>query len=314
MKKIVFLNLPGNLNIGNEFINIGARYLAKQAILKSGITDYKWYESELWETSSLSKSDYRANWNTSEMISFINESDLIIVPAGSIVNSHAKFFLEKVALLKPPKILLGAGRYLYNENEKHIAHSIVSKFDFVLARDRDLYEIVKDSTLSSSGIDMAFFINDAYLPPIVLGKYAVINIDFDFLHRFQIFKKHKEFKKKFNKVYITENTSKLHKKENFIFLSRWSEFCNLYSNAAFVSTMRIHTSVLCVLYSVPFEYLGGEKRKTKKRAILFEQIGMKINEKRSYSKKELDRYQTIINKKKKETQFILTEKIKSIIS
>ena len=312
MKKIVFFNSPGNLNVGNEFVNAGSEYLVRKALDDANIGPYNLYNLEFWQTSTSLQGKHQTKWNTVNMIRWADKSDLVLVSGGAIINKYTESILQGLINLRPPKVLLGAGMYRYDSDEKRIARKMLSGFDLVICRDGILHDVIRDKVSSISGIDMAFFLNDVYTVPDVGGDYAVVNIDFNILRRFQISKKYKELKKRFNKVYITENTSTLHKKADFVFLSRWSEFCNLYANATFVSTVRIHTAVLCTLFKTPFEYLGKDHEPEQKRNMLFKQFGMSLEKGKIYSREELDAYAESIRKKKENIKEELTRVLRNI--
>src|SRR3989344_2528784 len=222
MYNIVLLKSPGNLNVGNEFINVGAEYLVKRALDRAGVKEYKLSCSEFWETT-LSLYKFRTSWNTKEMQTWINDADLILVAGVAIVNKYMEGFLRDVGGMKPPKILLGAGMLAYDEQERKIAKEALSKYDFVMCRDNLLHEVIKDTVSSHSGIDLAFYLNDVFSLSGAKGKYAVVNMNLNLRQMWQLRRKYVELKKKFSTIYVTENTSTTHKNiKSFTFLSRWS--------------------------------------------------------------------------------------------
>ena len=298
MYKIVLLKSPGNLNVGNEFINVGAEYLVRKCLEQAKIKDYELFISEFWETGNLHHKT-GSSWNTKEMKAFVNQCDLVIVSAGS-VNMFMQEFLHDVSQFVPPTIILGAGFYRYTQQEKELAKQAFSRARLILCRDYVVYDAFKNDMPAVNGLDMAFFVNDAYAPPFAKGNYAVLNIDIDFKRMFSRMQKYRELKKKFERVYLTEHNSVLYAKKNFVFLSRWTEFCNLYANAAFVSTGRIHAAVICTIFHTPFEYFGKDCEPNAKRSALFRQIGMPLERGKRYTVEELKEKKALIQQKKQE--------------
>lgn len=313
MRKIVLLKSPGNLNIGNEFINVGTEYLVRKSLDAAGLGDYDLCVSEFW-ASNMSLQKYPTNWNTEGAIQWMNDSDLILIAGGAIVNKYMEGFLRDVGAMKPPKILLGASMFSYNDAERKLAKDVLAAYDHVVCRDNLLHETIQDVVSSRSGIDPAFFLNDVHQLLGLRGKYGVVNMDLNLRQRMRARRKYEELKEQYGDAYITENTATWHKNiEGFIFLSRWSEFCNLYGNAAFVSTTRVHTALLCTIFATPFEYLGSDAEPNAKRSSLFHQVGMSLETGRQYQAGELEGYANIIEQKKQETMSDLSSAIASLL-
>lgn len=312
MYNIALLKSPGNLNVGNEFINVGSEYALKRALKEAGVSDYQLFTAEFWETGNLHHKT-GSSWNTKEVKSWINQCDLVVVSAGS-VNTFMQEFLQDLGKFTAPTIILGAGFYQYSEEEKELVKKAFVHAKLVVCRDHAVYETLKNVTNAADGLDMAFFLNDAYTPPVARGDYAVLNIDMDFKRMFARAQKYRSLKKKFKTVYVTENNSTLYNQENFAFLSRWSEFCNLYVNAAFVSTVRIHTSIICTLFGTPFEYLGNDCEPNAKRSALFRQIGMPLEKGKQYTVEELKSREGVIQQKKQAVIDAITVAIRQCLS
>jgi len=307
------LKCPGNLNIGNEFVNVGSEYLLRQALEQAGVENYNFYVSEFWATCMVFHK-YQSDWNTKGMKELIDRADLVVVSAGSLVSPLQKKFLEDLSRIKAPVILLGAGMLGYTKEEEELARQAFRNAKLVVCRDALLFDAIRETVPAVSGLDMAFFVNDAFVPMPAKGEYAVVNVDFD-LKRMGLRERiYKNLKKKFETVYLIENTSTMRKHKDFVFLSRWSEFCNLYANAAFVSTMRIHTSVICTIFQTPFEYLGNDCEPNSRRSALFRQIGMPLEKGKQYIKEMLEEKKQNIEAKKREVESKLTNTIKSILA
>ncbi|MBI2642074.1 MAG: polysaccharide pyruvyl transferase family protein [Candidatus Wildermuthbacteria bacterium] len=291
MYNIVLLKSPGSLNIGNEFINAGSEYALKKALEAAGVGDYRLFTAEFWETGNLHHKT-GSSWNTKEVKSWLNRCDLIVVSAGS-VNAFMREFLEDMGKFAAPTIILGAGLYQYTQEEKELAREVFKKAKLVVCRDHTVYETLKDVTNAQDGLDMAFFLNDAYVPPLAKGDYAVLNIDMDFKRAIARFRKYRELKKKFKTVYVTEHNSIMYNQ----------------NNASFVSTVRIHTSILCTLFHTPFEYLGTDCEPNAKRSMLFRQIGMPLERGKQYGVEELKSRDSIISQKKEDTIQAITSTV-----
>ncbi|GEM_PF-2983042 len=313
MYKIVLLKSPGNLNVGNEFINVGAEYLVKKCLEQAHVKDYELFISEFWATN-MTLHRHQTDWNTKEMKHWINSQDLIVVAAGSIVSPLMGAFLKDMQEFRPPVIILGAGMLTYTQEEQELAKRAFSKAKLVVCRDEILFQTINGSVLAVNGLDMAFFLDDAYVLPPAGGEYAVLNIDFSIRYMMQREKKYRELKKRFETVYLTENTSAMHQKKDFVFLSRWSEFCNLYANAAFVCTTRIHTCVVCTVFQTPFEYIGNDCEPNAKRSALFRQIGMPLEKNKIYDQKQLQEVQVNIQAKKREVEKKVVEMLREVLS
>ncbi|OHA66549.1 MAG: hypothetical protein A3E07_00415 [Candidatus Wildermuthbacteria bacterium RIFCSPHIGHO2_12_FULL_45_9] len=300
MKKIVHLKAPGTLNIGNEFINIGAKYVIQRILRDLGISVYQLYEIEFWQTALPIGRKQTINWNTPETIEWLNVVDMIFVSGGSILNAYMKNILDSINALKPPKIMLGVGTYHYNEEERTLAGKVFSNYSLVWCRDKETYEAMR-TTKKLNALDMAFFLKDSYLPPLARGEYGVVNMDVTWRNKMRIGKKRKELEKRFPNVYLTENTSTLHTEKDFVFLGSWTEFCNMYANAAFVSTTRIHTAIACTIFKTPFEYMRKDSGKTAQRNKLFENVGMDVSYGSVFSKEQLEDMQDAIKRRKEAT-------------
>lgn len=312
MYNIALLKSPGNLNVGNEFINVGSEYALKKALDEVVPNNYQLFGAEFWETGNLHHKT-GSSWNTEEIKSWINQCDLVVVSVGS-VNAFMQEFLRDLGKFKPPTIILGAGFYQYSEQEKELTKEAFARSSLVVCRDHIVYETLKDGANAADGLDMAFFLNDAYTPPAARGDYAVLNIDMDLKRMFARAQKYRALKKRFKTVYVTENNATLYSQENFAFLSRWSEFCNLYANAGFVSTVRIHTSIICTLFGTPFEYLGTDCEPNAKRSALFRQIGMPLARAKQYSAEELKSRESVIQQKKQEVIDAITIAIRQCLT
>lgn len=312
MYKIALLKSPGNLNVGNEFINIGSEYALKKALQEAAVGEYQLFTSEFWETGNFHHKT-GSSWNTKEIKSWVNQCDLVVISVGS-VNTFMQEFLRDLGKFTPPTIILGAGFYQYSQQEKNLAKEAFARSKLVVCRDRIVYEALKDAANAADGLDMAFFVNDAYVPPVARGDYAVLNIDMDFKRMLARARKYRELKKQFQTVYVVENNSTMYRQKDFAFLSRWSEFCNLYANAALVSTVRVHTSILCTLFHTPFEYLGNDYEPNAKRSALFRQVGMRLEKGKQYTSEALEEHSSVIQQKKRAVIDMIAVMIRQCLS
>lgn len=348
MKKIALLKCPGALNIGNEFINIGGEYVVKRLFKELNI-ECEYYDFEFFETDQ-PQYEFRMPWNISQNIDFIKSVDLIVIFGGSIFSQHLYQFLDEIGQIKTKKIILGAGFYAYDQKEVEYVKNPLKEYSLISCRDNVTYKKLENNNLTNilNGIDMAFFIEKSYsfykslkskniIDSIELNNsllkrkkisdinfkfkngetskgYCVINIDMLEPNKKLVQKLLNKLKPHFREVYVVENTSKLHNFNNYIHLSRWSEFYKIYANADFVITSRIHSSVVCSTFGTPFLYLGKDSGGKLGRNTLFNQIDTKLEYAKLYCDEELEKITSVIDIKREEYIKELKSKVGKILS
>lgn len=225
----------------------------------------------------------------------------MFVCSGCIISRFTANILEELSKIKVKKVLLGAGAYQYDDFDKRLSLQLVKQYDFIFTRDDISYSYFNGASNVYSGIDMAFFVNDALNNPVEKGNYALINIDLAKDNLDLIKKYEKVLKKHYKQYYIVENTTtKYADLKNFLFIGYWDNLYKTISHADFVVTNRIHTAVCCVSNCVAFKYVGYDNASMIGRSSLFSKFNFALEKEYTYTVEELCNMQDIINEKKLE--------------
>lgn len=267
-------------NVGNAFIDIGVKYTIEKAfpnaILYSAsnlLSNFKWRYSK--NESDRKFFDLRTHI----------ESDIIIL-AGSLLDTKwfefNKLFVDYLINSRKKVILLGVsiGDNLKNENDATKIKEKLLKMNLVglVTRDQLSFDLFNDTCESAySGIDNAFFVNDAYNPPkLDIDDLVVINFD----------KKKEPDIKTTGTIVRTDhqpwniakskNLKRLLRKEKNRVLSKdffseiGEDYLTLYANTKKVYSNRVHACVATLAYGNKAQHF----RKTD-RARLFDRVGLK---------------------------------------
>lgn len=298
--KIAALQCSSGLNLGNDFINSGGRYLIKQLFKDSEIEYFEFFDSCLphWNSGHLL---------TESSIDYIsNKADLVVLFSGSAASPTLyKSVFKKLNTLDVPFILLGIGcGGRYDDSEKKVINDInnLSNCKNIITRDHLTYSFIDDQTKCYSGLDLGFFAGDNYnvRNENSSKEYAVINYEPDGecdIDRSMELKKQAE--KFYDHVYIVENSVQIKSRdiEDYLQIGCAEQLWNLYSNASHVITSRVHSCVCCVSNGVDFTYVGPHDYGGKTgRNTLFNQIGMTLNYEEEYIGKD---QQKLLKLKKK---------------
>lgn len=187
-------------NIGNGFIDEGAKTCIKKAFSNAEVIDVSGYSNyvadilENWSLYNILKHKLSANYTFfretpyREKLNFINVGELIdidvaILP-GCILYEHAlrKFakILEMLKEKKIPIILLGAGGGNYSSETRKYVVTFIRKIKPValITRDKIAYKYYADEfKFAHDGIDCGFFISDWYTPPPANTSFIVFTFD-----------------------------------------------------------------------------------------------------------------------------------------
>lgn len=308
--KIALIKCSGSLNVGNEFINAGAKYVIEKLFPDCEILEYEFFDSAIkcnWTHPSPALLD----WTKKEIE---NECKMMFVASGCIISKFTETVLNELSKIKVKKILLGAGSYQYNDFDKNLSRKLIKMFDYIITRDDISYSYFNNAKNVLSGIDMAFFITDILKNPQYIGDYMLLNID-NAEDNLDLIKKYKKiFKRKAKNVYVIENTTKPHNIEDFLYIGYWDNLYKTISHAKFVVTNRIHTAVCCITNQVPFLYLGNDDNRTTGRSSLFSKFDFKLLRDNEYTKDDLLYYKDKIKTVKEEffnnlKEFIFKEEI-----
>ena len=300
--KIALIKCAGSLNIGNAFINAGREHLVRQMHPQAEIYHFEYYDSCVTDSWK-----YPSPFLTASSEAFVNSCDALFVFGGSILHPRAEPFLHYVGQLKTPhKVMLGCGAYFYTETEKAIARAIAPHFDLIFTRDDVTLSYFDNAAHVFPGIDLAFFANQASPVPQEIGGYAVVNIDPALRNRRLIKKRVSELKQKYPAVYVVQNsTEPVRTLPDYLYLSCWQSFYNLFANAAHVKTTRIHTAVACATHGVPFKYKGTDAGGTTGRNTLFTRVGLQLEKGRVFTREQLAPVQSALQQRKAEMQTLL---------
>jgi exopolysaccharide biosynthesis predicted pyruvyltransferase EpsI len=321
--RISVLYTPGIWNIGNEFINQGAKVLIRNVF---GGGEHKINNIELLETSSL-LFNYRTDWATPYDKNIIKNSDLLIVVGGSCLNRYMKHIFDDIAKLGVPRILLGASFYEDHLKETKLYRTLHAKFDYIFTRDAVSYNGISDNKKNENvinGIDLAFWMQEV-LPKVIQPqylpeeKYVVVNIDSPENAKMQsdLIKAKKE--KGFETVYISRNNPRMVGicnndlgKEHPVFVAeKWYEYIRFYGSAQEVSTNRVHTFLVCLLLGVPVQFCHDVvKEGGFARHLLFEKLGIKLDSTKIYTSEDYKEFAGRLYEMKKNTE----NKLKIMVS
>lgn len=290
--KVAVLYTPGIWNIGNEFINQGAKQLIKN-VFAGG--EHEINNIELLETSNL-LFNYRTDWTTPYNKNLINNSDLLIVVGGSCLNRYMKHIYDDIAKINIPKIMLGVSFYEDLNKEAELYKNLYQQFDYVFTRDEATYKAIsknKEHKNIINSIDMAFWLQER-IPEVIqtenlpIEEYGVVNIDSPENSKMQsdlILDKQKRFKD----VYISRNNPRqvgicnndIGKNNKVFIAEKWYEYLRFYGSAGEVSTNRVHTFLACILLNTPAQFCH-DPTNVFARYFLFNRVGMKLDSTKIY--------------------------------
>jgi len=307
MNKILLLRTQ-LVNVGNGFIEKGAKACIKQVLPEADIIEVSGYSNHikyLERRSNLlfSMKNFYENFDPAGMINIpelIKDIDLAVLP-GCVLDrwSMPKYvhILKKLRQRNIPLIILGGGGNNYDKKTTEYVKKILNmlKPDALITRDHLAYKIYSQLTTIKNvynGIDCAFFIKDWYVPPPSRKKFVILN--FDKLKKIPnietnypiIHVTHKPFdllylQNPFTRVslnifgriaegigYTEMNPPRFFKHKPFFVSDIIEDYLFLYANAKEVHSDRVHACVATLAY--------GNKAKlyySTPRATLFENVG-----------------------------------------
>lgn len=302
---IAIIKCSGNLNVGNEFINNGGIQL-----LKTIFKNYEFYEYVFYNSQSSKLYKYNSKAILDNDIKLIeNNCSLMFILCGSLITENSYELFLELSKINIHKSLLGISCLLYNDAEKELCKKIVNMYDEIFTRDNITYSFFNNAPNVYSAIDLAFFAKEIiYNKYNNKGDYAIINIDLIDEYRNNL---HSEY----NNIYVLENTSSpYYNIKDFIYHSYWDSLYRLISNAKFVVTNRIHTTVVCISNCVPFLYIGEISTDVKNdRDTLFHMIDFILEKNVIYRETDIDKYLKIIDNKKYNFRVLLNKVYSSYI-
>ena len=319
--KIAVLYTPGIWNIGNDFINQGAKAFIKNVF---GGGEHIINNIETLETSSL-LFNYRTDWTTPYGRELIKNSDLLIVLGGSCLNRYMKHIFDDIAKLPIKKILMGASFYENYKTETELYKNLHEQFDYIFTRDAVTYNGIsnnKEHKNVINGIDLAFWLSDR-IPEIIQAenfpeqKYAVVNIDSPENGKMQSDSIQAKKKKGYQDIYLSRNNPRqvgicnndLGKNHKVFVAEKWYEYMRFYGAASEVSTNRVHTFLACMMLNTPAQFCH-DKVEDFARYFLFHRIGMELDSAKLYTAEDYAKLMPALYETKKG----LENKLKVIVS
>lgn len=290
--KIAIVYTPEIKNIGNAFINRGAKIMLERIFSEHYIYEIEAFESgnDNFNYPSTSFTDYNKQ--------LMESCDWLIVLGGSCLSKYLVSFFNEVKQLQVKKILLGVGFYEGIKKELPLHRDLPEYFDHIFTRDEESATALQQEGKYNnvySGLDMAFWMNEYHdkLVPIKNEKeYSIINIDSPERGALQtkLCKENPDHIITRNNSYHTHICNGELGKEHKCFIpANWYEFYRLYANARYVATNRVHTFLNCLLTKTPcqvfMDYISSYER-----FFLFGQLGLKIQTGKLYTKEDYDQY------------------------
>jgi len=190
-------------NIGNGFIDKGAKIIIEKAFPKAEIYEVSGFPNKAAEKIALGPlaggvwrrlgdpgqqlRDYRlenhpARDNMVNISEFL-DVDLAVLPGCVLYDVGLEPYFETLLELqqrKIPLIILGAGGGDYKPETREYVHHKLDQLEpcGLISRDTPTFEYYQDAVdTASNGIDCAFFINEWYSPPQCNKEFTVATFD-----------------------------------------------------------------------------------------------------------------------------------------
>lgn len=287
MGKISILVTGGSwvTNIGNAFLDIGSIQSIKQAVpnaevyLYSVINRWTFYKIDGFMQKILIKKNVKENMF--DMYKYINVD--FVVQQGAFLgidwfDVHGEILLSMVK--KGAKFIINGGGMTdetYGDKKKiEKTRKYLEKLKpyVFISRDEETYEAFKDiAEYSYNGIDCAFFINDAYIPPsLKIEPYIVLNFDKSpepSLEELSIDNKMKIVRVHHSPWYNFKMLKYYYFSKNVLFSDVPYDYLTIYANAYATYSDRVHACVVTLTY-------GNKARlfNTTPRSGIFERLGI----------------------------------------
>ncbi len=298
MRSIAVLYCAGGLNLGNEFINGGGYNLIKMMYPDAALYTFEVADSALgnWQHPSPAILPHQLDW--------INKHcDMAIMLGGSIITPACRPLLLSVTDITIPTVLMGASCCSYDDTDRAMAAWVHSLFDLVMTRDDITAGFMPDAN-TVRGLDMAFWYVNAHTD--YHARYAVVNVDQGVTYEDMIGRREKLLEQGWPHVYIVENTEKTPKHvPGYLQIAYDWQLWNLYAQAGFVETCRIHSSIACVVNGTPFKYVGHDSGGIIGRNTLFNKIGIRLYTGGQYGYEEENQYFRDVLEAKSKAELII---------
>ncbi len=246
-------------NIGNAFIDLGAKALYKKAFPDCEVlftSSYAQYVSEYVEHKSYFSLLHQLD------IDYFSIAGCCL---GSDTLKNSLHLFEELRKINPKIkfVIVGAGMWNYSVDTS-ISREIIAKINPIIFTSRDdlSFEVGKAIRKVYSGIDCGFYVSDYFLPPILRNKHVCV-VD---APNFMLEAEPTEV------IYSYHNISHKYVEKRQNFTSDLPEdYLTLYANARHVYSNRIHAAVVSFAYQIPVTFINSCS--FGKRVALFDKVG-----------------------------------------
>lgn len=263
-------------NIGNGFIDSGARGLLERALPSPDIVEVSGYpysagdlrasftlqQKLLPNSGSHKRPDHPKRTNMTNLSEYF-DFDIAVLP-GCVLYEHSlrKLLpvLKQIREREIPIMLLGAGGGDYTTETQSYVKNILDDLDInvLLTRDNTAYECYKDDVqYSYDGIDCAFFIDEWYDPPETKTSYEVRTFDKIAEPNLEtsneiVRSTHTPFEQPYN-FPIKDRLSNIRytdpfDRENLFMADSVTDYLTLYANSVRTHSDRIHAVIPTLVY------------------------------------------------------------------
>ena len=317
--KVAILYTPGIWNIGNEFINQGAKILIEKVLKYSANPNIQIFEMETLETGNDSfkhKTPSISDYNQ-EILKGFEENDWVIMIGGSCLSRYMQGAFHHFLSCSPAKkMLLGAGFYENIHEEYELYKDLPEQLNAIFVRDKKTYDLLSKNGKYKNvfnSLDMSFWLFDKMDEFLPIGKtkypYTVVNIDSPEISdlRDSIYNNGDSSILSWNNpTKIGVCNSDIAKNHKVFISEKYQEYIKLYGGATEVHTNRIHTFAICLMADIPCHiYFGTDPNYH--RYYLFEQIGVKIYHDYKYDEEYYAKVYPVMQAKKNTIEGLLTK-------
>ncbi|MFA5732636.1 MAG: polysaccharide pyruvyl transferase family protein [Acidithiobacillus sp.] len=256
MKNILYYGGCWPQNIGNAFIDIGAKYILKTIFPDSNIHFAS--ETPRWYMSRENRI------NDAIDIAEISDADILVYSGMCLCED----FIEKLSksIISHKKrgkefIILGGGGLYYNNVEIESYKRFLTKYKPLafISRDDTAFSIYKNiAKYDFNGIDCGLFLNQAFCPlKLNIEKYIVTNFDHNKEIKIDNLDNYKIISSTHSLFYKLYDLSLI---KNLMISDIPDDYLNLYANANKIYTDRVHTAVAAISFNVPVQLFSTSIR------------------------------------------------------
>lgn len=273
--KIAYLYPPASLNLGNSFFSEGGKHLLEQTFMRHEIRGFEFFDSGFrhfnsrssllpWKVGFGKGSSAFFTPATTEWIR--NSADLVVVAGGGCMDPYFGELFDEIFSFGKPVLfwLVSASRFNVESVEfasKTIFHSQTIA---VISRDRILPLKIKESRKLLPGLDGAYWMTDISPKPHRSAAYSVLNLEtggsLDWKQVAKITTPNYRTRDSDERApVVVSNNNNIHhfwRNKNSVLITNAHALWDLYANASWVETTRLHTLVACLASGTPVKYVG----------------------------------------------------------